>query len=61
MLALLLCSAWLYFKAGEGAEEPSPQDGRREDALLARIPFCFSYEPMAGENGKKLGNANPNN
>jgi hypothetical protein len=61
MLALLLCSAWLYYKAGEGAEEPSLLDESNGDALLARIPFYFSYEPMAGENGKKLGNANPNN
>lgn len=47
MLALLLCSAWLYYKAGEGAEEPSSQDGRRDDASLARTPFHFSYEPIS--------------
>jgi hypothetical protein len=47
MLALLLCSAWLYYRAGEGAEEPSSQDGRKDDAPLTRIPFCFSYEPVS--------------
>jgi hypothetical protein len=61
MLVLLLCSAWLYYKAGEGTEEQSSQDGRREDDLSTRIPFHFSYELIASGNGNKLGDANPNN
>jgi hypothetical protein len=60
ILALLLCSAWLYYMAGDGAEGPSSQDESKDDAPLARIPFYFSCEPMASENGKKLGNVNPN-
>jgi hypothetical protein len=55
MLALLLCSAWLYYKAEEDALEPSSQDGRRDEAPLTRIPFCFSYESMSFQDRTGLG------